>query len=277
MGECMSYELRLIIQDTLHLLQEELSPLASSEDAAYFRSLAKQKTIPPKIAEPLRQVVIEAPSNEKKAPPELEAPLPSLPPPLQKVEEPLVVKQDPKKMDWRSEPQVFAEALNFTSLKAAFQKAFPHIAVLDDIPSDAMAKKIASRWKTKNQIAPISILHFSEPPKQKALLCEIAKAIDISFGPARLINAETIEKEKQWETFLASETIKLVIACDYTLWQLSDLLRHYKEIPAQQMRTLGNVPLLLLPDLSLYLKDPLLKRSLWKAICKAVERNHRDP
>ena len=59
-----------------------------------------------------------------------------------------------------------------------------------------------------------------------------------------------------------------MIACDYTVWQLHDLFRYYKENPEKQIRTLKEIPLFLLPDLTLYLKDPLLKRSLWKAIWK---------
>ncbi len=261
MEECMSSDHRLIIQEALLLLQEETTLLASLEDAAYFRSFAKQA--PKRVREePLPQEIPISPpvlQKEKEEPVSLP---PSPPPPS------LVVEKEV--LGWRSEPNLKSESLPFASLKPLFQKAFPNVILVDDIPSDTMAKKIANRWKTKNQVAPISILFLSEPPKQRDLLCEIAKAIDVSFGSARLIDAEAIEKEKQWETFLASEEIQLVIVCDYTLWQLHDLLRHYKETPAQQMRTLGKVPLLLLPDLSLYLKDPLLKRSLWKAICKRL-------
>jgi hypothetical protein len=47
-------------------------------------------------------------------------------------------------------------------------------------------------------------------------------------------------------------------------------VQFYKEIPSQGIRTLGKIPLFLLPDLSLYLKDPLLKRSLWKALCQKI-------
>jgi len=60
--------------------------------------------------------------------------------------------------------------------------------------------------------------------------------------------------------------LKLIIVCDYTLWQLPNLMQFYKETPAQKTRQLGEKSLFLLPDLSLYLKDPLLKRSLWKAL-----------
>lgn len=263
MGDWMSYDLRSIIQDTLLLLEEESILLSSPEDASYFRSMAKKK------GEPLA-----SPPQIFKAPP------PPLPPAFEKAEEPPpsppplppapLEKKGPDLAQWKGEFSVSSEPVQFAPLQAVFQKMFPQIALCSEIPSDVRAKNIAHRWKTKNQVAPISVLHLNEPPKQKALLCEIVKAIDVSFGSTRLIDAEAIEKEKQWETFLLSETLQLVIVCDYTLWQLTDLARHYKEAPAQSIRTLGNIPLLLLPDLSLYLKDPLLKRSLWKAICKRL-------
>jgi hypothetical protein len=142
--------------------------------------------------------------------------------------------------------------------------------LLQEIPSDAIAKKIANRWKTKNQIAPITVICYQENPEHRQLLEQIVKALDVYFGPAKLLIADAVEREKEWKTFLSAVDLKLVIACDYTLWQLQNLCPFYKEIPAQKYRQLGEKPLFLLPDLSLYLKDPLLKRSLWKALCQMI-------
>lgn len=158
--------------------------------------------------------------------------------------------------------------LDFSLVRNVLSVVAPELAILNEIPNDEMARKVSQRWKTKNQTAPISVLCYQEPPEQRALLEGIVSALDVCFGPAKLIFAEPIEKEKQWETFLGVAELKMVIVCDYTLWQLHGLMQSYKEIPSQGVRTLGNVPLFLLPDLSLYLKDPLLKRSLWKALCQ---------
>jgi hypothetical protein len=155
---------------------------------------------------------------------------------------------------------------DLSSVRNVLSVVAPELAILNEIPSDATAKKISERWKTKNLSAPISILLLNEPPEQRALLEQIALALDVVFGPAKIVHAEGIEKEKQWSQFLSVADLKSVIVCDYTLWQLNGLMQFYKE--AQGMRTLGTVPLFLLPDLSLYLKDPLLKRSLWKALCQ---------
>ncbi len=240
-----------IIGQALALLREEGSILASPEDALYFRQTFK-KAEAKEIAVP----AVRQTSLPKRIEP---TPLPAPPKPVEEV--------PPQKAPFRSEVEKTIEPVNFQALKILFQRFFPQVAVLDLIPNDALAKRMAYRWKTKNQVAPISILFLSEPPKQKELLSEIVRAIDVYFGPARFVNAEAIEKENQWETFLGSPELKWVIVCDYTLWQLSSLMRHYKEMPSQQLRFLGTTPLFLLPDLSLYLKDPLLKRSLWKSLC----------
>ena len=262
MGESMPHDIRALIQDTLQLLQETPSILASPEDALFFRSLAKKKptaSLPPVKPSP---VILHSPS-----PPPLQIPIPE----VIRIETPLPPPPPtPAPVEWRSDTKIAVEPLNFTILRSLFQKTAPQVTLVDQLPSDDSAKRKASRWKTKSQACPISVLSFGEPPAQKALLIEIVKAIDVYFGPARLVEAETIEKEKQWDSFLTSEEIKLVISCDYTLWQLKDLMSHYKEIPKEQKRMLKNTPLFLLPDLSLYLKDPLLKRSLWKALCNKL-------
>lgn len=265
MGGCpITDELHSLIRDTLSFLKDEAHPplFASPEDADYFRKLAKAKaperappTPVPEIVLPKREPPKALPPEIPKAPPEaVKAPLP---------EPPTKEKFVPAALPETAPP-------DFHSLRALFAKIAPGFPLLDEIPSDEIAKKIATRWKTKNQTAPISILSYQEPPAQKALLEQLAKAIDVVFGPARLVQAESIEKDKQWEAFLSVPDLKWVIACDYSLWQLGGLMHFYKENPAQGTRELGKVPLFLLPDLSLYLKDPLLKRSLWKALCQKI-------
>jgi len=249
------------------LIQETPLILASPEDALYFRSSIKA---PAKITTPPPLPVIPIAEVKTTPPPIVETKI--TPPPVVEIKiTPPLPQPTPKAPTvWITEPIPKPAEKNvsgFSQLPRLFQKIAPHISILSDIPNDTNAKKIATRWKTRNQIAPISILSFHEPQKQKELLLEISKAIDVYFGPARLIEADAIEKEKQWDTFLADPSLKCVVACDYTLWQLGDLMRFYKEKSSEQTRTLGNIPLFLLPDLSLYLKDPLLKKSLWKGIC----------
>lgn len=243
-------------------LRESQEILASPDDAAFFRSLhapPKKESAPPKIALP--------PPRKKPLPPppaELSAPL---------IEAPPAFKSPPKAAPKEREetaPPPFEMPKPSSFLRALFQKIEPRLPILDTPPDDAHAKRRAQRWKTQTQIAPISLLFFGEGPAEKALLASIAKAIDAQFGPARLLSAESIEREKQWDAFLSAKELKWVILSDSSLWQLPELLRFYREKAPTASRTLKEVPLFLLPDLSLYLKDPLLKRSLWKALCQKL-------
>lgn len=271
-----------LIKDAQTLLQEESIILANESDANYFRSANKKSANSPSVLPQLPKPFPKS-AIPNKEPPRIQEPdlknttfpplaIKEIPPPKASPPAMTAPVAEPKKPpSWTSSDLPSpTEMPNFSTLKSLFNRLAPQITIMNEIPSDAEAKKIASRWKTKNQVAPISILYLSEPGPQKELLAALSKAIDIYFGPARLISAESIEKEKQWEAFLSSGDLKWVIACDYTLWQLAELMRNYKEFPTKQRRTLGNIPLFLLPDLSLYLKDPLLKRSLWKALCQTL-------
>ena len=225
--------------DPLNLLLESLREegpyvLAAPEDADYFRK-GVVKTVPPKVEEKVFQ------------------PLPIPPKP--------VVKEVVKEAMAAPKPTA-----PISTVRNVLSVVAPELAILNEIPNDAIARKISERWKTKNQTAPISILVFQEPAEQRGMLEQIAKALDVYFGGAKIVYAEGIEKEKQWEAFLSVADLKMVVVCDYTLWQLSSLMPFYKETEGARM--LGQIPLFLLPDLSLYLKDPLLKRSLWKALCQ---------
>jgi len=233
--------------------------LATPDDADFFRSQARKgKQVAP--AAPIPQVASPTfvPQVIKQEPLPTPSPIPA----------PAVLNKKAPPQPQVEESLISTPKFQFSSMRTLLSTVAPHLSIINTIPSDATACKISERWKTKNKSAPISILTFQEPKEQKALLEQIACALDIYFGPAKIIEAETIEKERQWEAFLSVSDLKMIIVCDYTLWQLSSLMHFYKETPAQGIRTLSNTPLFLLPDLSLYLKDPLLKRSLWKALCQ---------
>jgi hypothetical protein len=117
----------------LHLLREEKVILASPEDAQYFRASTKKVTgappPTPKKIEPLPPVLI--PKKVEDPPP------PQTPPPPRK-ETPPPIRAD------------------FGMIQALLRKA--QVQLIQEIPSDAMAKQIATRWKTKNLAVKISVL-----------------------------------------------------------------------------------------------------------------------
>lgn len=239
-----------LIRAAKDLLKSEKNALATNQDCDYFRNLYRTMRETP--SQPFDQpiVPIKNPIAEKKplsAPAKTEAPTP---PPIS-VEKP-------------------SKESGFDEIQKLLSSVFPDLVILPDIPSDMQARQIANRWKTKNQSAPLSVLSFREPALQQKILINLAHALDVTFGGARWISAEEIEKENQWEAFLSVRELKLVIICDCALWQMPHLLQYYREVPSHSERFLLKAPLMLLPDLTLYLKDPLLKRSLWKALCQKI-------
>lgn len=269
-----SNEYLQLIQDTLQYLKEHPdSTLAAASDYHYFReqyktSVARRRGIlapPAAVIAPLSipEAKIETVQPEVVLP-KKEIEPPKITPPSSPKTAPVETKVMTPAADSLQWP-----TYSFSKWKAIFSKIAPDLPVLSEMPQDWVAKKIATRWKTKNLSAPITILSYQELPEQKTLLEQITLALDVHFGPAKLVSAEPLEKEGQWDTFLSVEELKVIITCDYTLWQMPGLLKYYKENAGG--RHIGEKELFLLPDLSLYLKDPLLKRSLWKALCQTCQ------
>ncbi len=243
----LDQEVLELIRAVQNLAPEEEPFFATAEDCNYFRSIYRALPLP----SPQPQVVVEM----KLAPKPVKRETPPPPPLVPVVEKTVAAPRAPD---------------SFDDLRHLFGKIAPQIRIVDNIPSDGAAKMVSERWKTRNLAAPISLLFYQEPPQHRLLLEHLAEALDVVFGNARLIQCASIEKEKQWDAFLSVPGLKTVIICDAALWQLPNLLQFYREVPSHSERFLQNTPVFLLPDLSLYLKDPLLKRSLWKALCQKI-------
>ncbi len=142
----------------------------------------------------------------------------------------------------------------------------PDLYIHESVPSDYKAKQIKEAWKEKQGTPAIPILF--QGIEYRKFVQRIAKAIDTVYGSCHLVD---ITIGKKWDLFLESENLKLIIIPDIFLFGNKELLPFYQETPQQKKRKLGNIPLLLLPDLSLYYKDPYLKRSLWNVICNTID------
>ena len=157
------------------------------------------------------------------------------------------------------------------------QTLFPNWVLSKTIPSDAMAQRNKNAWLKNQEISPVTILSFHDNEQQLTFLKNIAHAISLRLAPARVLSASKLEKENGWENILHSPHLRLVIASDYGLYLHPKLMHFYREVPQQGKHFLNKVPLLLLSDLSLYLKEPQLKPLLWRAICNefATLQPHR--
>ncbi len=149
-------------------------------------------------------------------------------------------------------------------MRRLIERVSPSTILHQKIPSDKAAIRIKNTWKEKEMIPDIPIL--STGGKGLSFLKNIAKAIDIHFAPSHIVNIDLYEKDNRWDFFLAASNIKLIIIPDTMLWTAKNLQKFHKETPLQNTRMLGNCPLLILPDLTLYFKDPFLKASLWNVL-----------
>jgi|GEM_PF-1737193 len=157
------------------------------------------------------------------------------------------------------------------SYKKFFRESFPDLLLFEEIPFDQLARKIKDSWMSKHQILPVVILSFSEQNKSLTFLKNISKSITLCLAPACILSGDKLEKEQQWDRLLKTAGLRLVIACDYELYLQKNLMEHYRQSQANNSHFLDQTPLLLLSDLSLYLKRPELKSFLWNAICNILK------
>lgn len=148
-----------------------------------------------------------------------------------------------------------------------FKNLFPNVPIYENPPADLVAKKFQNQWKQAQEILPVAILAFHKDKVHEGFLKSIAQAITLRLAPARVIFADEWKKSNSWSHLIEAPHLRLVIANDYEIYMQPELMQYYKENANEGKHFLGKTPLLLLSDLSLYLKEPSLKALLWRAIC----------
>lgn len=197
--------------------------------------------------------------------------------PPQKVQALISPPAEPAKKDPIAEPTPLKETAKnpleplgpsildpMADIKRAIKAVAPHLSLQENVPDDKSAKKIKEKWREEEYIPPIVILSFQETKKQYDFLTHLAAAISVRGQECRVILASKYERNASWAQFLKSQNLKLIITTEYAL-SSSLLVKHYKET-IKSGSFLGDIPLFLLADPSLYLREPLLKASLWKAL-----------
>lgn len=160
----------------------------------------------------------------------------------------------------KKSPDIDAEMRQMVS------KVLPEINLNGAIPDDAAAKKMAHLYKEQHLTAKVLVLSFGEAGPALDLLQNITKAIDSLLAPAKLIEMRKIERENSWELTLTSPTLQLILAPPFQLWKSISLARFYRENPSTKSHFLKEIPLLLMQPPEAYLKNPDLKRELWKIL-----------
>jgi hypothetical protein len=153
-----------------------------------------------------------------------------------------------------------------TEMKQMVTKVLPEVALTSGIPDDAAAKKMAHLYKEQHLTAKVLILSFGETGPALSFLQNVTKAIDSLLVPAKLIEMRKIERENSWELTLSSPTLQLILAPPFQAWKSISLARFYRENPSSKSHFLKETPLLMMQPLDAYLKNPDLKRELWKML-----------
>lgn len=187
-----------------------------------------------------------------------------------KPSEPII---DTKKIIIDAKPKIFEDS--FSDIKKDISQMFPEIS-LEKPLDDKIAKQKSQKYKLKNIAANITILAYKENEKFYKFLEKLSIALDIYFYPSKVVSAYLIEKENNWDIFLSQKEIFLIISADYTIFELPNLRKHYKENPSLLEKYLNDIPLFLLPDISLYFKEPTLKYSLFKALKQKIQNIKND-
>ena len=199
-------------------------------------------------------------------PPQIAKPIAIEPPVIKPTPKPVAVVVAPPKPVGLKPLKVEKEILPPSDIAAKFHRLFPGVFLHNEIPSDKKAREVKNGWKIKSRLIDVPIFASREQEAFLPLLTNIAKAIDASFAPSRVIQIEAIEAKDVWETLLDPNYIRLILCPDVILWSSKGLVNHYKQQPLKSIQKLGEIDLILLPDLSLYLKDPLLKQALYNML-----------
>lgn len=206
-------------------------------------------------------------------PPAPPTPLPPVSPPNPPLVDPLppVINQiELKSKTLQLEPLKISLPVLDQAFVLNMQAVFPQIQWNEKIPSDHLARKKRGSWNINQEKTAVVILLFDSNEEQLAFLKNVAHAISLRLAPTQILLASSFEKNNTWNHLLDASSLRLIIANDYGVYLQSNLKSHYRESSQQGKHFLKNIPLLLLSDISLYLKQPQLKSLLWRAICNEL-------
>lgn len=163
------------------------------------------------------------------------------------------------------------QLVDYADLRKILVEKLPHIPLLDHVPDDMEARNLANLWAQKRKSPQILLLSFDKTAKHQAFLDNIAKALEVHGFTAHVTNAMKLEYNNEWEEVLKSKELKLVVASSSGFYNLPCLQNFYREGTKQGHYYLGDSLLLLLSDISFYLKEPGLKSSLWRAVKELIK------
>lgn len=216
-----------------------------------------------KILEPIKTQIIE--EKEPEAPEKL--PFQPIRKPISQplFKKPIIVQKPPKappsnKSEIENSSVVFD---SFQDIKSLLKTHFKNLKIHDDLPDDKEAKILAKLYENKTYIAECILIHESSNKKELTFLQNLTNAIHKKFASCDILSLESLEKSGELDIILKDKNIRLFIATKDLIWHHPKLLNNYSETSTGPFKKLATKDLFTLMNLEYYLKDPLLKRSLW--------------
>lgn len=146
-------------------------------------------------------------------------------------------------------------------IRLKLQKIAPHMKLLDTIPDDLQAQKMANAWCKQIEVVIIAGLASNE---ELLFLKDLARTIQDRLTTVKLISGAKLEKEKSWKSFFEKSTFKMLIIAQPAQKYTELMLCYQKE-----KNQLASIPVIILHPIEIY-KQPDQKTALWKSLCQIV-------
>lgn len=155
-------------------------------------------------------------------------------------------------------------------IKKTLQKIAPQLRLVDQIPSDLQAKRIANAWREKWPAVEVVLLACETQTETLDFLKNLARAIDQHLAKCKVMIADRLEQEKGWDFFLEKNSVRLILASS-GIKRFPHLMHRTRFHPANSEPFLGHIPLLILSPVSIY-KSLEQKAHLWKTLCEKLKK-----
>lgn len=259
----------------IYLLQEYKIKdwkVADQDSYKYFKEYVQQqkKVVPPK--EPQTITV----SKTASSPVQVKAPAPTNVPPPQKI-----VPQPPEAVilapQEKSKPAPVEQIANtaielhpltdpqkddLNDVKKIILERIPSLQVIENIPDDTVAKAVRQRWLQKDVLSTVVFLSFQENEAEAAFLVQVMSAVKKLLAPANILKADSLQNEELLQLLLNAPEVRCIVASFNGLKSKDYLWKYFKG----DSNHLGQKPVLLLEDLSVYMQDQQKKAALWRSL-----------
>lgn len=159
------------------------------------------------------------------------------------------------------EPMQEGSTVDYAELKSIFTEKFPAVPWRDTPPQDTAAQEPLKRKDPE-----VIILSYNESGKGLAFIHNMGRALRVLVGHVEIVPAVNIEKNGQWEELMKNKSLRLIITGYAGAQSTPGLMKHFKESTKQGRHFLGKIPICLLSDIDIYLREPHLKLPLWQSI-----------